>query len=188
MRGGTLAPLRGEIEGPELSPLPPFMPRARRPEYSNSHALCAPRPVPSGRSTNTECPRDPQRPKLSITHLQLKVVGPPGRVLTSHDSHNPVGETTDPEMHRSARKHCREGHRLRRRRFGSGLLLALLGAAQALRHLLLQTQALWESGKSPGVMRNAEIQIVLLRVVHRCVAAWSPWFVPRCIFIFRYIR
>lgn len=142
-----------------------------------------PRPLSSGRSTNTECPRDSQRPKLSITHLQLKAVGPPGRVLTSHDSHNPVGETTHPEMHRSARKHRRKGHRLRRKRIGSRLLLALLNAVQGLR----QTQALWESGKSPGVMRNAEIQIGPLREVHRCVAAWSLWFMPRCIFIFRYI-
>lgn len=75
--------------------------------------------MPSGRSTNTECLRDPQRPKLSITHLQLQAVGLPGPVLTSHHSHNPIGETTDPEMHRSARKRRREGHRLRRRRFGS---------------------------------------------------------------------
>lgn len=122
-------------------------------------------------------------PQIVNYTLTTQGGGPPGRVLTSHDSHNPVGETTHPEMHRSARKHRREGHRLRRKRSGSRVLLALLEAVQGLR----QTQALWESGKSPGVMRNAEIQIGPLRVVHRCVAAWSPWFMPRCVFILHYI-
>lgn len=143
-----------------------------------------PRPVPSGRSTNTECLKDPQRPKLSITHLQLQAVGLPGPVLTSHHSHNPIGETTDPEMHRSARKHRREGHRLRRRRFGC----CAAGCRSGFKAPVAPNAGSLRIRQSPGVMRNAEIQIGLLRVVHRCVASWSPWFVPRCTFILRYFR
>lgn len=56
------------------------------------HCVAAASKSHRGRSTNTGWLRDPQRPRESITHLQLKAAGPPGPVLTNHDSHNPVGK------------------------------------------------------------------------------------------------